>query len=97
MRKLELNDELSFGIESENKKLRLIVFNNGKEYVCHKSTAGELTRFLNNDEEQLFKGRLQLLKNNDNILVKVKGNIEGALNKNQLAALLLSENAFVAS
>jgi len=88
MQTLKLNDLFSIGAKAENKKLRLIVFSNGEEYVCHKTTPGELTRFFNSETEQLFKGRLQLLKNNDNILVKIKGNVEGAVSSKDLSKLI---------
>jgi hypothetical protein len=88
MQTLKINDLFSIGVESENKKLRLIIFSNGDEYICHKTTSGELTRFFNSDTEQLFRGRLQLLKNNDNILVKIKDNIEGAVSSKDLNNLI---------
>lgn len=88
MNTLKLNDHLSIGVESENMKLRIIVFNNGEEFVCHKTTPGELAKFLSGDTNQLFKGRLQLLKNNGNILVKVKGNTEGVLEDKGLEVLI---------
>jgi len=88
MQRLKLNGHFSLGVEAENKKLRLVVFNNGEEYVCHKTTTGEFTKFIKGDTEQLFKGRLQLLKNNDNILVKIKGNVEGVVNGEELGRLI---------
>ena len=88
MQTLKLNDLFSMGAEAENKKLRLIIFSNGKEYVCHKTTSRELTSFFDGEKEQLFKGRLQLLKNNDNILVKIKGNIEGVVSTKDLSKLI---------
>lgn len=91
MQTLKLNDNFSIGAETENKKFRLIIFNNGEEFVCHKTTSGQLTKFFNSDANQLFKGRLQLLKNNDTILVKVKGNIEGMISREELNRLIGTE------
>ncbi|MGN6178296.1 MAG: hypothetical protein ACTHNW_03895 [Mucilaginibacter sp.] len=85
---LKINNDLSLAVEAENKKLRLIIFSNGEELVCHKTTTGQLTNFFNSDADQLFKGRLQLLKNNDTILVKVKGNIEGMIRGEELNKMI---------
>lgn len=85
---LKINNDLSLAVEAENKKLRLIIFSNGEELVCHKTTTGQLMNFFNSDADQLFKGRLQLLKNNDTILVKVKGNIEGMIRGEELNKMI---------
>jgi hypothetical protein len=88
MQIIQLNNNFSLSAEAENKKLRLIILNKGEEYVCHKTTAGELLEFLAGGDNQLFKGRLQLLKNNNSILIKVKGKIEGAVNEEELKKIM---------
>lgn len=57
---IKLNGDYSFGVEESGKNLRLIVYNNGVEKVCRKYSPKKLRDFLQSNDNQLFKGRLQL-------------------------------------
>jgi hypothetical protein len=71
--KLRLNASCFFNIEPQSAGLRLIVFNGDTEWVCHKVKDKDIKNFLQAEVAHLFKGRLQLIKNQDNISVQVKG------------------------
>jgi len=76
---LKLKNGYSFAIENEPGKVRLVVYNNGVENVCHKSTLKNLRQFIQSGDNHLFKGRLQLYKDEVGISVMVKGNIVGEI------------------
>ena len=57
----------------------LIVYKNGIENVCRKETLGNLKRFIQLDDSHLFKGRLQLNKNDGNVGVEVNGKLIGII------------------
>jgi len=92
---IKLSGQYSLGIEVETKRLRLIVFCGEEELVCHKSTFKELNDFLAGSFSSLFKGRLQLKKSTDNVLVQVKGEIVGAISNETFRNLF--ENQFVSN
>lgn len=69
----------TFNIFPHQKKLRLVVFNKNEEYVCRIESKNKLHHFLEEDDTRLFKGRLQLIKNQDKIAIQVKGKIVGEL------------------
>jgi hypothetical protein len=75
----KLSDKLSLVVEPYGKKLRLIITEGQTELACRKETAGNLKRFISSTEKNLFKGRLQLHKNNDTIIIMLKGEIAGAV------------------
>ncbi|HEY4322735.1 MAG TPA: hypothetical protein VGN20_02085 [Mucilaginibacter sp.] len=85
---LKLNNEFSFAIERCEKRARLIVYKNGLEDVCRKETFGNLQRFILADQGHLFKGRLQLDKNEGNIKVEVKGELIGIINNDDFGDFL---------
>jgi len=62
-----------------DKKARLVVYNNGVENVCRKSTLKDLAVFMQSGENHLFKGRLQLHKVNSSINILVKGSKVGEI------------------
>jgi hypothetical protein len=76
---LTLNNQQQLGIEPLDKRVRLIVYNNGVENVCRKEHIKNLERFIQSGDNHLFKGRLQLHKNDDAIAIKVKGHIVGSV------------------
>lgn len=65
----------TFNIFPHQKKLRLVVFNNDEEYVCRIESRQKLNQFLEENDARLFKGRLQLIKNQKELFVQVKGKI----------------------
>ncbi len=79
MAELMLDDDITLETEIEDGKLRLFITKDNVEWVCHKTTLKEINRFLAGEERSLFKGRLQLIKDQDNILIKVKNEIVGVI------------------
>jgi len=89
LRSIPLTPTYSLGIAHYQKlRVRLIVFKNGEEYVCRKESIYKLKQFLALDEGRAFKGRLQLVKDGDGIVVEVKGEVVGVVAEMQLRALL---------
>jgi len=76
---LKLDNEHAFSIENLDKQVRLVVYNNGVENVCRKSTLKNLTTFIQSGDNHLFKGRLQLNKMTDGIGVVVKDSLVGKI------------------
>lgn len=76
---LKLDNEHGFSLENLDKQVRLIVYNNGVENVCRKSTLKNLTSFIQSGENHLFKGRLQLNKIPGGIGVVVKDRFVGEI------------------
>jgi hypothetical protein len=80
---IKLNGHLFLTIEPDNKRLRLIVSDGEVELVCHKTTLPELKRSLQQTDEHLFKGRLQLNKSGDEIVVILKGEAAGRVSSSE--------------
>jgi len=76
---LKLDNGYDLVIESTCKKARLVVYNNGVENVCRKSTLKNVAAFMQSGENHLFKGRLQLHKVNGSITIMVKGSKVGEI------------------
>ena len=76
---VRINKELDFGMERDERKLRLIVLDNKIELACRKETFGNLQRFIDADDAHAFKGRLQLYKHHNNISVELKGEKLGTI------------------
>ena len=76
-----LNNNHNFVIESYEKRFRLIVFKDGLELVCRKESSKNLAAFLSSSNGQIFKGRLQLIKENTIINIQVKGDVIGAISE----------------
>lgn len=79
---IKLDNEHSFAIENLDKQVRLVVYNNGVENVCRKSTIKNIATFIQSGENHLFKGRLQLNKRPGGISVVVKGAVVGEIPSN---------------
>ncbi len=84
MQLLNLDTDFNLGAEPDNKKIRLVIYKKDQELVCRKTTLPEIKRFLDRTEEKLFKGRLQLLKDHDHILIKAKNEIAGITDRQAL-------------
>ncbi|MBB6002806.1 hypothetical protein [Arcicella rosea] len=78
----------TFNIFPHQEKLRLVVFTNDEEYVCRIESKKKLHHFLEEYDTRLFKGRLQLIKNQDDIAIQVKGKIVGELSIDVFTELL---------
>jgi len=76
---LKLDNGYDLAIESTGKMARLVVYNDGVENVCRKSTLKNVTAFMQSGENHLFKGRLQLHKVNGSLNVMVKGSKVGEI------------------
>lgn len=81
---LKLGGPFTFGIERDEKRARLIVYNNGAEEVCRKELFSNLERFIRGDETRLFKGRLKLIKKDGHIGIEVKGEMTGMIGADDL-------------
>ena len=85
---IELQENHTFSIEPQGKRLRLVVYKAGVEKVCRLETRKNLEKFLLGDENHLFKGRLQLAKTADGVNIVVKGEPVGVIGgKNLMEAL----------
>ena len=84
MQLLNFDTHFSMGAERDNKKIRLIVYTKNLELACRKTSLNEIKRFLDGNEEKLFKGRLQLFKDCDNILIKAKNEVIGITDRQAL-------------
>jgi hypothetical protein len=79
MTSIKLENGFSFAIERHEKRARLIVYKDGVENVCRMESFKNIERFIRADEERIFKGRLQLSKNSEEIVIEVKGEIAGKM------------------
>ena len=84
MQLLNFDADFSLGAELNDKKIRLVVYKKNLELVCRKTTMSQIKRFLDDAEEKLFKGRLQLLKDGDHILIKAKNEVAGITDRQAL-------------
>jgi hypothetical protein len=91
MQKVPFTEPLSLGLECYNKRLRLIVFNGTEEWVCHKVSVKYAKAFLEQETAHLFKGRLQLYKKGDAIVVNVKGSDIGLISSSDFSRLISTE------
>jgi hypothetical protein len=57
--------------------LRLVISEGAAELACRKETPGALKRFLASAETRLFKGRLQLRKDKEAVILVLKVRILG--------------------
>lgn len=76
---IKLDDRYDLAIEISGKNTRLVMYDNGVEKVCRKTTLKSLFEFIQSGENHLFKGRLQLFKNPDAIAIEVKGRVVGEI------------------
>jgi hypothetical protein len=91
MQKVPFTEPLSLGLERHDKRLRLIVFNGTEEWVCHKVSVKHAKTFLEQETAHLFKGRLQLYKKEDAIVVSVKGSNIGLISSSDFSRLISTE------
>jgi hypothetical protein len=87
---LKLNSNCTLGVEIDDKRVRLIVYRGNDEWVCRKTNLDEINRFLKGAEPTLFKGRLQLLKDQDTIIIKVKNDIAGVVGGEVVRSFLVN-------
>jgi hypothetical protein len=83
-----LDHMTEFSIEPDNKRVRLVIYQNGEEWVCRMENVSRIKEFLALQETRLFKGRLQLNKTNQQITIEVKGNFIGRINVDDFSEML---------
>jgi hypothetical protein len=88
MTQFKLTGNLFLLTEPDGKNLRLIISDGVSELACRKETPGNLKRFLGSAETSLFKGRLQLRKNNEALVVVLKGEDIGVIGAEELEKAL---------
>jgi hypothetical protein len=79
MSQLTLTNTLLFRLENNNKKIRLILTEGDIELACRKETLSNLRSFIRSDQESLFKGRLQLHRQDNAITITLKGQPAGVV------------------
>lgn len=68
-----------------------MIYKDGVENVCRKSTIREPVQFIRSDEQRLFKGRLQLVGEiNGMIAVEVKGKVAGVVPAKDFLSVLIN-------
>ena len=88
MYKIELKKDYSIGVECQFSSARLIVFKQGIELGCRKEKIRLLKKFLENDETELFKGRLRLYKKRRDIIIVFKDQSIGSVYSKELERAL---------
>lgn len=79
MESIFLDNNFKFSFEKLPHAIRLIVLKNNEEWVCRKEKLNRLLSFAEVDKEDLFKGRLQLFKNDHRINIQVKNELIGTI------------------
>ena len=83
-----LNHTTELSIEPDNKKVRLVIYQDAEEWVCRKENISRIKEFLVQQEARLFKGRLQLHKIDQQINIEVKGDVIGCINVDHFISML---------
>lgn len=78
----------NFKIESHNNKVRIVILKDDLEIACRTEQKRIVSNFLNSSGERIFKGRLQLLSNQNEILVFVKNELVYEISKEAFAKML---------
>lgn len=65
MQQIILSEKLTLSFEPRGKKVRLIISEADEELVCRQETLRKLGDFVAVEQLHIFRGRLQLKKNND--------------------------------
>jgi hypothetical protein len=74
---ITLRDGFALRMDTHNDKVRVIILQSGMEYVCRMETLAKLRQFTEQKEARIFKGRLQLFKEEGLINVIAKGMVAG--------------------
>lgn len=75
-------------MESHHSNVRIIILKDNVEMACRIEKAKTLTQFLQTTNERLFKGRLQLLSNQNSIFIFVKGDVVYEISKDAFSKML---------
>lgn len=85
----QLSSNMWFLVQPSGKKLRLVISNGTAELACRKESPGALKRFLASAETRLFKGRLQLRKDKEVVILVLKGEDIGVIGVEELAMAII--------
>lgn len=88
MFKQQLSGNVWLLVQPSDKKLRLVISDGATELACRKETPGALKRFLASAETHLFKGRLQLRKDKEAVILVLKGEDIGAIGVAELKRVI---------
>ena len=88
MKTIQLNDAFTFAVEAHNGKLRFVVYEHNSEVVCRIERRKAIELFLQSTTASIFKGRLQLHKQNHEIAVEVKGEVIGSMQLSSFQQML---------
>ena len=91
MNSLPLN-QYQLKIERFKNRIRIVVLHEAQEIVCRKETEKNLMNFLHNNDESLFKGRLQLMKDDSFVTILVKSIVVGKVTKADFIHLINKVN-----
>lgn len=72
-----LNDEYSLTLEDHGKGVRFVVAKNDNGFICRKEKKSTVYKFFQTSAIHLFKGRLQLDKQDDIITISAEGKVIG--------------------
>ncbi|MFD2581811.1 hypothetical protein ACFSR6_04865 [Pedobacter vanadiisoli] len=78
MESIFFENDLSLSFEKLPHTIRLIVSKSNEEWVCRKEKLKNLLTFIDIDEAHAFKGRLQLVKSDNQIKIQVKNKHVGS-------------------
>jgi len=81
MEVLTLRDGLEMYMEPYNGKVRIVIQRDKADFVCRMETLGNLKEFVALKEAKIFKGRLQLYKEEGLINVIVKNKAAGIVDE----------------
>ena len=76
---LKINNKLDLGVEHLEKKLRIVILYKKEELACRQETLKNLHYFIQSEKAHIFKGRLQLFKQTDVIVIEIKGKRLGTI------------------
>lgn len=88
MQLIKLGGDYTFHVETEGKRLRLVVSRAGVENVCRREMVKRVSDFAQNGDGHLFKGRLQLQISGEWVNVLVKGETVGKIGRNLLREMV---------
>jgi hypothetical protein len=74
-----LQQGILFHIELYENRLRLVIRKDGEEWICRKESFRNLYAFLKTEDSRLFKGRLQLVKQQQQVQIIAKGTAIGSM------------------
>ncbi len=86
--KLKLKNSFQLGAVLNDKRVRLIIYKDGDEYVCRKESFNNPEKFLNQINVHIFKGQLQLYKKSTDINVVVRKEDAGRIRIKDFKKLL---------